>query len=75
MVERKLAWGDDRVFLHDGDGKYFSIPTKWTDAAPPDPFLEISNGKSTVRIEDMLALSQLMRMITEGMRQENERSE
>jgi len=75
LVERRHAWGGDRVFLSDGEGNHFSLPTRWTDAAPPDPFLEISNGESTVRIEDMLALLQLMRMITEGERQEDESCE
>lgn len=72
MIERKQVWGDDRVFLHDGDGNHFSLPARWTDAAPVDPFIEISQGKSTVRIEDMLALSQLMRTITEGEGKEDE---
>ena len=48
------------VFI-DPDGRKVQVPTAWTDAAPPDPFLVIGNGRSYFRVEDLLRLWELTR--------------
>src|SRR5260370_38560877 len=47
LVDRRNAWGEDRVFFHDDAGKLRRVPAAWTSAAPPDAFVEISEGACT----------------------------
>jgi hypothetical protein len=54
------AWGEDRAWVV-GPSGVISIPASWTDAAPPDPFVVQSHGRAVVRLEDLLALVQLVR--------------
>ena len=37
------------------------MPASWTDVGPSDPFVEQAQGRSLVRVEDLLALAQMMR--------------
>jgi hypothetical protein len=37
------------------------MPASWTDAGPSDPFVELAQGRSFARIEDLLALVQITR--------------
>jgi len=60
LVDRRNAWGEDRVFFHDDAGKLRRVPAAWTSAAPPDAFVEISAGRSHFRIEDLLQLVALI---------------
>src|SRR5260370_35918672 len=60
LVDRRNAWGEDRVFFHDDAGKLRRVPAGWTSAAPPDAFVEISAGRSHFRIEDLLQLVALI---------------
>jgi hypothetical protein len=60
LVGIRQAWGEDRVFFFDDDGAQRSLPTRWTDAAPPDPFVALSGGRSAFRVADLLALGELM---------------
>jgi len=60
LVGIRQAWGEDRVFFFDEDGAQRSLPTGWTDAAPPDPFVALSGGRSAFRLEDLVALGELI---------------
>src|SRR5260370_4091781 len=42
LVDRRNAWGEDRVFFHDDAGKLRRVPSASTSAPPPDAFVEIS---------------------------------
>lgn len=53
-------WGEDRVFFLDGEGTQRSLPRGWTSAADPDPFVAVAAGRSAVRVEDLLALVELL---------------
>ena len=37
------------------------MPASWTDAGPRDPFVEQAQGRSLARMEDLLALAQMIR--------------
>ncbi len=63
LVGVRQAWGEDRVFFFDEDGVQRSLPTGWTDAAPPDPFVALAGGRSALRVVDMLALAGLLDQI------------
>jgi len=60
LVGVRQAWGEDRVFFLDDDGVQRSVPTGWTDAATPDPFVMLAAGRSAFRVEDLLALGELL---------------
>jgi len=36
------------------------LPASWTDAVAPDPFVVVADGRSPVRIDDMLRLALLL---------------
>ncbi len=54
------TWGEDRVFFLDGEGTQCSLLRAWTDAADSDPFVVLAGGRSPLRVEDLLALVELL---------------
>ena len=60
FVAVRQTWGEDRVFFFDDDGTQRSLPTGWTDAAQPDPFVALSGGRSAFRALDLLDLAELI---------------
>jgi hypothetical protein len=60
LVGIRQAWGEDRVFFFDDDGAQRSLPTGWTDAGAPDPFVARAGGRSALRVADLLALVELL---------------
>jgi Family of unknown function (DUF5372) len=60
LVVRKNNWAEDRVFYFGDDGQLISIPAGWTDVDPPDPFVAVAAGRSTFRVEDLVALASLL---------------
>jgi hypothetical protein len=60
LVGIRQAWGEDRVFFFDDAGVQRSLPTGWTDAALPDPFVTVAAGRAALRVVDMLALADLL---------------
>jgi len=56
-VERKNAWGEDRVYFYDADGRLRRLPASWTDVAGLDPFVVLAAGRSPFRAEDLWRLS------------------
>ena len=46
----RQTWSQDRVFFLDADGRQFSLPVGWTDAAEPDPFVAMAAGRSPVPV-------------------------
>jgi hypothetical protein len=51
---------EDRVHLHDEDGVLFSLPARWTDVAPADPFVVIADGRCAFTTGGLLALADLI---------------
>jgi hypothetical protein len=60
VVDSRSAWGEDRVYFRDTTGWLRHLPAAWTSAAPRDPFVEMSAGRSHFRIEDLLQLAVLI---------------
>jgi hypothetical protein len=60
FVAIRHTWGEDRVFLFDDDGVQTSLPRAWTDAADPDVFVALADGRSPFRVEDLLALTSVL---------------
>ena len=68
LLSVRQTWGEDRVFFVDEEGTQRSLPRAWTDAADPDPFVVLAGGRSAVRVEDLLALVELV----DGLRAEGD---
>jgi hypothetical protein len=60
FVARRNNWGEDRVCFHDERGELKSLPAAWTDVVEPDPFVVVAAGRSPFRVEDLLALANLL---------------
>jgi hypothetical protein len=60
VVVRKHNWAEDRVFFFDDDGQFRSVPAAWTDVDPSDPFVVMADGRSPLRVADLLALAELI---------------
>ena len=60
FVAVRRTWKQDRVFFLLEDGTLTSVPTAWTDRAEPDVFVAVAAGRSPFRVEDLLALAELV---------------
>jgi Family of unknown function (DUF5372) len=60
FVAVRQTWGEDRVFFFDDAGTQRSLPTGWTDAAPPDAFAALAGARSALRVADLLVLVELV---------------
>jgi hypothetical protein len=56
FVAVRQVWGEDRVSFFDEGGVQRSLPRGWTDAADVDPFVVVAAGRSALRVEDLVAL-------------------
>ena len=63
MVACRSNWGEDRVYFHDEHGRLCSMPARWTDRAPVDPFLVAAGGRSNFTVEDLLELTRVLRAL------------
>ena len=60
FIAVRQTWGQDRVFFSDGDGVQCSMPRAWTDLGDEDPFVTVAAGRSAFRVEDLLAVVELI---------------
>jgi hypothetical protein len=63
FVERKLAWGLDRVVYFKKNGDLAAIPTSWTDVAEPDLFNQQSKGRCNFRYADLVELAKILKYL------------
>lgn len=56
----RQTWSEDRAFFLDGEGRQFSLPVGWTDAAEPDVFVTLAAGRSPFRFADLVELGRLI---------------
>ncbi len=63
FIALRQTWGEDRVFFYDDDGAVASLPVGWTDAAPVDVFVAVAAGRCAFRVDDLVALSELVATI------------
>jgi hypothetical protein len=48
------------VYFYNEENSLIAIPTAWTDAAAPDPFVAIAAGRACFRTEDLIQLAELV---------------
>ncbi len=60
LVGYRRSWGHECVDLHDEHEQIVTVPISWTDAAPPDPFVTISAGRSAFCPDDLIRLVHLL---------------
>lgn len=60
LVERRCAWGEERVYFYDETGRLRRLAATWTTAVAPTPFEAVSAGRSHFRIVDLLQLVTLI---------------
>ena len=60
LVACRQNWGEDRVHLHDENGRLFSLPAGWTDVAAVDPFVVVAAGRCPFTTAGLLALADLV---------------
>lgn len=60
LVGYRRSWGRESVDGLDPEGKLFSVPLSWTDAAEDDPFRALSRGRSYGRVRELLRLAELL---------------
>jgi len=58
-VAKKL-WGEERITVQWPDGSLRSLPVGWTDRLQPDPVVTVGNGRACFRVDDLLALADLV---------------
>ena len=56
LVDRRLNWGEDRVYFHDALCDLKSILTRYTSVKAEDPFVSVARGRAYFRTKDLLAL-------------------
>ncbi len=60
MVIYRQNWGEERVWLHDAQGRLISLPALWTSVIAEDAFVAVSAGRSMFRVAELLALTRLI---------------
>ena len=60
LIGYRRSWGYESVDGLDGEGKPFTAPLSWTDAADEDRFLTVSRGRAMGRVAELLRLAQLL---------------
>ena len=48
------------MFFVDAEGRQFSLPVGWTDAAEPDAFVTMAAGRCPFRFADLVELRRLI---------------
>ena len=56
----RRTWSEHRVYFCDERGRMKSLPARWTDVVPEDPYVMTSAGRSRFRVDDLLALVELL---------------
>jgi len=60
FVVAKPLWGEDRITFEHPAGGLCSVPANWTDSVPADPYVSVGGGRSRLRVEDLVALVELV---------------
>jgi hypothetical protein len=70
LIAQRLAWGEPRVFFRDPPtGRLRSLPTTWTNLAPPNPFVVLAAGHAILRFTDLQMLIHLLHDVDTTLRE------
>ena len=71
LLAQRVAWGEPRAFFQDPTtGRLRSLPTAWTNLAPPEPFVVLAAGHALLRLTDLQTLVRLWHDVEETLREE-----
>ncbi|WP_072377370.1 DUF5372 family protein [Rhizobium tibeticum] len=54
----------ERLLLQTEDATVWSVPPQWTDLVSPDPEVVMSNGRSLLRVADLMELAALVERLS-----------
>ncbi|WP_165433375.1 DUF5372 family protein [Rhizobium ruizarguesonis] len=54
----------ERLLLQNEDATVWSVPPQWTDLVSPDPEVAMSNGRSLLRVADLMELTALVERLS-----------
>jgi Family of unknown function (DUF5372) len=57
LIDRRLTWGEDRVYYYAADNHLKSLPASYTNIQGADPFVRMANGRAYFRIDDLMELA------------------
>ena len=60
IFERRICWGEDRVYFRDEDARLKTIPAAWTSVGVLDPFLIMASGTSRLHFACLMELSSVL---------------
>lgn len=66
LLEYRNAWGEERVYFLNREGKIEHFPATWTDRVDPDPFVVIAAGRSPFHIDALMQLANLIENLKKG---------
>jgi len=64
-VDRRLSWGEWRLYYYDAEGVLRYVPESWTDRTPLEPWVMLGAGRAHFRIDDLLRLVALIETLAE----------
>ncbi|MEK7703390.1 MAG: DUF5372 family protein [Myxococcota bacterium] len=59
-VSHRAQWGEERVFYLSPQGHRASLPARWTNLAPEDPYVAVGAGRARFRVPDLIELAVLL---------------
>ena len=63
LLDYRSAWGEDRVYFHDAEGRLRRLPATWTDVLPPELIVTVGAGRSPFRADDLLRLAGMIGLL------------
>ncbi|MGH7084543.1 MAG: DUF5372 family protein [Acetobacteraceae bacterium] len=60
LADRRLTWGEDRVYYYDEAGTLRRLPASWTSIAAAGVFEVVSGGRAHFRVDDLQQLVALI---------------
>jgi hypothetical protein len=60
LLDRRVAWGEERVYYHDDTGVLKRMPAAWTSLGAVDAFVVVSGSTCDLRVQDLLELTAIV---------------
>ncbi|WP_404379502.1 DUF5372 family protein [Caenispirillum salinarum] len=54
----------ERLLLQAEDGSVWSVPPQWTDLSSPDPEVVVGDGRTPLRVTDLIALADVVERLS-----------
>ena len=63
LVDYRQAWGEDRVYFTDDEGRIARMAASWTDVIEADVHVVVADGRADFRADDLGRLAHLIRSV------------